>query len=220
MFATIRIMLLAATATVLLHPISVAAQDNITILPAEIARSCRGGRAALYDECGSQTKLFQRALSVADTEGKTLLVSFGAEWCIWCHVFDQYIAGAHTRMTYRFSDPGADQTEQVTLNEKPRQDPTAEAAALRQFVADHFVLVHIEDYYSPDGYDVLRQTGADAAFDQSLPFIFTVGPDGRFAAKLNASSVETRRDGWIDWYRGYDRTGLMAALASMKAAAN
>ncbi len=218
MFTRFRALLLIVLLTVVLHPASATAQD-ITILPAEIERNCRGGRAALYDECGSQTKLFRRALSVANAEGKTLLVSYGAEWCIWCHVFDAYIAGNHTRMTYRFSDPGDAETEQVTLNERPREDPAPDAAALHQFVADHFVLVHIEDYHSADGYDVLLQSGADAAFVGGLPYIFTVAPDGQYAAKLKSSSVETRRDGWIDWYRGYDRAGLMAELARMDAAA-
>lgn len=191
------------------------AQD-ITILPAEIARDCRAGRAALYDECGSQLKLFQQAAFRAESEGKTLLVSYGAEWCIWCHVFEQYIKGEHGQMTYRFSDPGESQIEEVTLNERPAEDPTAEARALRRFVADNFVLVHIEDYHSFDGYDVLIETGADEAFDGGLPFIFTVGRDGRYAAHLESTSVETRRDGWIDWYRGYDRPALTAALAAMR----
>ncbi len=218
MVTRVRAMLLIALSTVFSHPVLATAQE-ITILPATVERSCRGGRAALYDECGSQTKLFRQALSVANTEEKTLLVSYGAEWCIWCHVFDQYITGNHTRMTYRFSDPGAAETEEVTLNERPREDPAAEAAALRLFVADHFVLVHIEDYHSADGYDVLLRSGADAAFDGSLPYIFTVTPDGQYAAKLKSSSVETRRDGWSDWYRGYDRAGLTAELARMDAAA-
>lgn len=193
--------------------------QTISTLPDRIERNCRGGRAALYDECGSQTKLLRQAIFQAETEGKVLLVSYGAEWCIWCHVFEQYIKGEHTTMTYRFSEPGDSDTEEVTLQERPGTDPAAEAAALTQFVADNFVLVHIEDYYTSDGYDVLIQTGADEAFNGGLPYIFTITAEGRYAAHLQSNAVETRRDGVIDWYRGYDRPGLMAELARMKAAA-
>ncbi len=196
-----------------------ASAQEITILPDTIDRSCRAGRAALYDECGSQQKLFRQAVVRANEEGKTLLVSYGAEWCIWCHVFEQYIKGEHTRLTYRFSDPGDAATEEVTLSERPATDPAEEAAALRRFVAETFVLVHIEDYHSVDGYDVLVESGAEAAFYGGLPFIFTVDANGRYAAHLDSNVVETRRDGWIDWYRGYDRPALMTALAEMDSVA-
>lgn len=194
------------------------AQD-ISTIPSEIERSCRGGRAALYDECGSQTKLLRRAIRQAETEEKILLISYGAEWCIWCHVFEQYVKGQHTKMTYRYSAPGENKTDEVTLDEKPATDPAAEAAALTQFVADHFVLLHIEDFYSTDGYDVLAQTGADATFNGGIPYVFTVDAQGHYAAHFQSNEVETRRDGWFDWYRGYDRPGLAAELARMEAAA-
>ena len=196
-----------------------ATAEEITMLPDRIEPSCRAGQATLYDECGSQTKLFRRALSRASAEGKTLLVSYGAEWCIWCHVFEQYIKGEHTRLTYRFSEPGEERMEEVTLSERPVSDPSAEAAALNAFVAETFVVVHIEDYHSADGYDVLIASGADAAYAGGLPFIFTVSADGRYAAQLESTEVETRRDGFIDWYRGYDRPSLMAALTEMDRAA-
>lgn len=194
------------------------AQD-ITIYPTEIARNCNGGRAVLYDECGKQVTLFKQALRQANADGKTLLVSYGAEWCIWCHVFEQYIKGEHTDMTYRFGDPGDRDYEQVTLDERPDEDPAAAASALTAFVAEHFVLVHIDDQHAPDGYEVLIQTGAEASFNGGLPYIFTVTPKGDYAAHLNSNSVETRRDGLFDWYRGYDRAGLTAELDRMRLAA-
>ena len=203
-----------------LFSLSVSAHaQTISTIPSEIERSCRGGRAALYDECGSQTELLRRAIHWAKTEEKVLIISYGAEWCIWCHVFEQYVTGHHTTMTYRFSDPGDNETNEVILDEKPATDPTAAAAALTQFVADHFVLLHIESYYSTDGYEILLQSGADATFNGWLPYIFTVDVQGRYAAHFQRNAVETRRDGWIDWYRGYDRPGLTAELARMEAAA-
>ena len=193
--------------------------QEIAMVPDRIDPGCRGGRAAIYDECGSQMVLFRQALSLAEDEGKTLLISYGAEWCIWCHVFEQYVKGRHGAMTYRFSDPGDAATEQVTLDERAATDPAAAAAALTRFVAERFVLLHVESQHSADGYQVLEHTGADAAFDWGLPFIFTVDAKGRYGANLHASEVETRRDGIFNWYRGYDRAGLTAELARMEQAA-
>ena len=42
--------------------------------PEKIDKDCNKGRARLYDQCGSQTKLFAKALERANEEGKTLLV--------------------------------------------------------------------------------------------------------------------------------------------------
>ncbi|MEO9517774.1 MAG: hypothetical protein ABJH45_15455 [Paracoccaceae bacterium] len=196
-----------------------ASAQEISTIPEEIQRDCRGGQAVLYDECGSQTMLLRDAINRAESEGKVLLISYGAEWCIWCHVFQQYVKGHHSTMTYRFSDPGDNETAEVTLDEKPATDPTAAAAALTKFVAEHFVLLHIENFYSSDGYEVLNRTGADSTFDGGLPYIFTVDATGRYATDFKHSDIETRRDNGADWYRGYDRPALMAELARMEAAA-
>ena len=193
--------------------------QEVSTVPEEIQRDCRGGRAVLYDECGSQTKLLLKGISRAESEGKVLLVSYGAEWCIWCHVFQQYVKGHHSTMTYRFSHPGDNETEEVTLNERPATDPTDNAAALTTFVAERFVLLHIENYYSPDGYEVLTRTDADSTFDGGLPYIFTVDTKGRYATHFKHNHIETRRDNGADWYRGYDRPALMAELARMEVAA-
>src|SRR5215467_14534017 len=66
---------------------------DITTVPAELDRACRRGRAKLYDECSDQLSLFETATTRAVAEGKVPLVSYGAEWCIWCHVFERYIHG-------------------------------------------------------------------------------------------------------------------------------
>ena len=71
--------------------------DKITTIPSEFNKNCRRGRAKLYDECSDQSLIFEAAKQLAAAENKVLLVSYGAEWCIWCHVFAKYIHGERTR---------------------------------------------------------------------------------------------------------------------------
>ena len=189
-------------------------EANLIKFPQSIDPNCNRGRAKLYDECGSQLDIFNNALQVANQQNKTLLVSYGAEWCIWCHVFDQYVIGAHTRMAYRYASPGETSYNGVTLLEKPKYNPSQEAYALKKFVADNFVIAHIESYFAPDGQNVLVKSQANAHFSGGLPFIYTVNQNGEFAASLNSQLVETRRDS-EDWYRGYDRINLITELTKM-----
>lgn len=192
--------------------------SNLVKFPLTIDPECNFGRAKLYDECGSQLEIFEEALKVANERGKTLLVSFGAEWCIWCHVFDEYLVGSHTVMEYRYSDPGEKIYHEVTRFERPESDPTQEANDLKTFVEESFVIVHIENRFSPDGFSVLERSNAVDHFSGGLPFIFTVNRNGQYAAALNSKQVETRRD-TFDWYRGYDRNRLTEALTKMIEAA-
>jgi len=39
-----------------------------------------------------QLAIFNEAFERAQAEGKILFVNYGAEWCVWCHVFDQTVA--------------------------------------------------------------------------------------------------------------------------------
>jgi hypothetical protein len=86
---------------------SPASAEPLIKYPDTPVRSCRRGRAKLYDECSNQERLFAAALARANAEGKTLLVFYGAEWCIWCHVFDAYINGEKSRFNYKFVSPDA-----------------------------------------------------------------------------------------------------------------
>ncbi len=40
---------------------------------------------AIYDESADGAKLVADALTIARTQGKCVLLEFGANWCIWCH---------------------------------------------------------------------------------------------------------------------------------------
>ena len=174
--------------------------------------ACGNGRARLYDECGSQVTIFNAAQREAAASGRVVLVNFGAEWCIWCHVFAAYLAGQSDR--FRYPAEGED----VTLHERDAANAASEASALNAFAAQNFVLAHIESDNAPDGWSVLESAGAASHFNDNYPFIFSVTAAGRFAARFEYQRAEIRRD-TSDWYRGYNRRALRAELERMRDAA-
>jgi hypothetical protein len=180
--------------------------------PAMLDKRCRTGNAKIFDECGSQRAIFAAALKQANHSEKTLLVSYGAEWCIWCHVFDAYINGKYENFEYEFDDGT------VHLKEHGDLSSAHEADLLHRYVAENFVIAYIEENYSKDGEDVLARAGALASFTGELPFIFTATRRGRWAATFDYREVETRREGH-DWFRGYDRERLLSQLKAMRVAA-
>ena len=194
------------------------AQSGLVSFPTQISADCRDGKAKIYDECGDQLALYETALAAAVEQDKILLVSYGAEWCIWCHVFDAYILGEYSSFTHTYSGPQDDERFTSTLHERETYDVSAEAAELAAFVAKHFVLLHLEYKYSAGSDDALIASGAIDFYNQSLPFIYTVSHNGQFAAMLDTNSVETRRD-TADWFRGYNRRQLSAELARLETAA-
>lgn len=192
----------------------VAAEGELSAFPSQISPDCRNGRAKIYDECSDQVALFNAALAAANGQGKVLLVSFGAEWCIWCHVFEAYIHGEVDEFTHRFSSSSEDEWMEATIYERAEEDVSKQAADLAGFVADSFVIVNIDSQHAPGGVAALEQTGALEHYDGGLPFIFTVDAEGRFAAKLDPNRVQVRRD-TADWFRGYDRGKLRLELHEM-----
>lgn len=188
--------------------------DGVETYPSRIDPACRRGSAQHYDECGSQMVLFKAAQEAARASGKTLIVSYGAEWCIWCHVLPAYLEGASGAFHYRIE--GED-----VVNREFDPDALAEAEALARFASEKMVLVHIENYYSPDGAAVLRVTGADQHFGNWIPFVFSVSGDGSYAAALDwdRPGLEVRSDRLFTWLRGFDRVILQDELQRMIAAA-
>jgi Protein of unknown function, DUF255 len=193
---------------------------RISIFPSELDKSCRGGKAKLYDQCSDQSRIFEATTQRAAADNKVLLVSLGAEWCIWCHVFAKYIHGETTRFTYTFGSPGAPEDRHTaTIYERENQDVTKDAAALTDYVSRSIVVAHIDVQYAPNGGAVLARTGAVAFMGNSIPFIFAVDRKGRYAAHFDHDAAELRRD-TDDWYRGYDRRKLLAELQRMHDAAS
>ncbi len=191
---------------------AVAQIQSVISYPLTLDRSCAGGRARVYDECGSQLQVFRDALAEARRTGKTLIVNYGAEWCIWCHVIDSHLNGAAGR--FRYPVEGRD----VTLVERAAADTARQASALAAFAAENFVVAHIEGDNAPDGWEVLESTGAAEHFNDNYPFVFTVTAEGQFAAHFEHDRAEIRREG-PNWYRGYDRRALLAELVRMRNAA-
>lgn len=192
--------------------------EVIVSYPKKIDANCRGGKAKLYDECGDQLVLFKNALEYSRSVNKVLLVSYGAEWCIWCHVFDAYLRGQKDEYTYTVGSPNTDDKDTYTIYEKSKFDATKEAAELKSYAAKNFVLLHLDYRYAQNGNKVLALTKSESHHTGGVPFIFTVTQDGVFADSFNWKTAETRRDG-EDWYRGYDRSDLMRQLVKMHVAA-
>lgn len=188
-----------------------------TGFPEALDPQCRDGTARIYDECGDQLALFRAALARANAENKVLLVEYGAEWCIWCHVFNAYINGDKGRFRYTYAtakEPEAWAT--ATLEEHGGVEG---AEALRDFVARHFVVVRIDYQYAPNGAEVLEHTGAQEHFPGGLPFVFTVDSRGRYAATFEGDGLEKNRRVPFNWYRGFHRDAMLRVLTSMRNAA-
>ncbi|WP_299472809.1 DUF255 domain-containing protein [uncultured Roseibium sp.] len=186
---------------------------GFTKVPEQIDPDCRHGSARIYDECTDQLLLFEIAMQRAAKEGKVVLVSYGAEWCIWCHVLNAYLGGEKTKFDYVYADPGEpDEIYEATLYERENRDVSAEAAELNTFVRDHFIVLHIDYFFAPNGDRVLENSGALDHLGDGIPFVFVVNASGKFRAVVDADLAETRRDEDFDWYRGYDRTRLLSSL--------
>jgi hypothetical protein len=183
--------------------------------PLALDKQCRDGKAQLYDECSDQLVLFNNALERANAEGKVLLVSYGAEWCIWCHVLDAHLLGG--KRTFRYTYGTAENPSERfsdTIYEHDDADGV-NAEALRNFVTNEFVIVHIDCQYAPNGENVLTQTAAAEFAGNWIPFVFVVDKAGHYVASLDHNLVEKRRD-TTDWYRGYNRTKLIEQLTRMR----
>ena len=187
--------------------------------PERIDPACRDGKATLFDECGDQIELFKSALARAKLEKKVLLVEFGSEWCIWCHVFETHVNGEHTTFEYTYGGPEDPDTRYTATFKEGSDSDAAVASQLRQFVAASFVIAHIECDHAPNGYEVLDLVEAAERNPRGIPYIFSVDATGRYAREFNHDAVEKRRDAGDDWYRGYDRRGLIRQLTEMRDAA-
>lgn len=189
-----------------------------TSFPAVIDPQCRDGSAKLYDECGDQVELFNAALKQAGVERKVLLVEVGAEWCIWCHVFDAHINGQRDRFRYSYGYAEEPDERYSTVLTEDVDASTDAAGPLREFVAEHFVIARIDIEHAPRGQEVLELTGASEHYPGGIPFVYVVDAAGSYVAEFNHDAVKRSRN-TIDWYRGYDRIGLLAQLKTMHAAA-
>ena len=185
---------------------------ELSVIPNEISKTCRNGIAKHYDECGSQEVLLEKAIQLAKKENKVVLISFGAEWCIWCHVFADYVKGKTTSFTHTYSDSDDLDKNIKTIFERQKSDVEEDAKKLSSFVEKNFVLLHIDNRYSKEnGFNILRKTKSLHRYETWLPFIFTLNKKGKFAGNVGSRCCEVRRGG-NDWFRGYDRKKLLKQL--------
>ena len=93
-----------------------------------------------------------------------------------------------------------------------------DARALNQFASEHLILAHIEADKAPDGRAVLEATGAAAHFAGGYPFIFSVTPEGQFAAAINFENLDAEEA--APFYQGYNRQALLTELRRLYEAAH
>jgi hypothetical protein len=151
-------------------------------------------------------EIFRRALEEARATGKIVIVSYGAEWCVWCHLFHYQVEGS----TDGFTLPVEGEHGRILVNvpERAGRDVARDAHALNAFVSENFVVAEIDSAHAPDGRAVLEATGANSAFIGHYPFIFSVTPEGRFAVKLDNYRVASTSQGYV-------RASLLAELQRM-----
>lgn len=61
-------------------------------LTADLAR--RTPREAIYPVCADQMALFADTLAIARSQGRLVLIEFGATWCPWCRTLSGQLAGS------------------------------------------------------------------------------------------------------------------------------
>ena len=183
---------------------------TITVLPEEPRASCNGVPAKLYNACISQAGILDEAIREAETSGKVVVVAYGAEWCIWCHILYYHLDGAYGEFRYRL--PG---WRIVEMDEPLRNVSREDVVALNHFVADNIVLAYISDD-AEDGYSVLERTGADTSFPNALPFVYSLDRRGK-AVRIMADELAFRSsDGLFSKsFAGYDRKKLLAEFQTM-----
>ncbi len=189
----------------------------VTSFPKQISTSCREGIANIYDECGSQKVILENALIAAQATDTRVVILYGAEWCIWCHVFDKYVKGESNKFTYEWQYHDGDNLD-WTMYDKANKQAEEEATELNEYFANHFVLAHIESHYSPDGVQVLADLGYEVNSILGVPVILALNESGEIVAEMKSSKeligLEIREDSGRE-FRGYDRKLLLSELQRM-----
>jgi len=189
--------------------------------PERVSNSCRNGVAQIYDECSDQIAILNKAIDRASATDKSVLVVYGAEWCIWCHVFDKYVKGHSKDFKYEWQyHDGEDQYWK--MRERDNTNAISEAKKLNKYVSENFVLAHIETYLSPNGSDAAQKTGFDPDAFGYLPVIFSLDSSGAYADHMLAydaiPGMEIREDSGKA-FRGFDREILLEQLIKLRLAA-
>lgn len=189
----------------------------IEIFPKKIDKQCRDGLAQIYDECGNQLDILAQAQKVAHQQNKRILLVYGAEWCIWDHVFHKHIRGEMGNFRYQWRSDTTDELETWDMMENVSSADVQAAQALNHFVAKHFVVVFIEDKFS-NGKDVLKKIGNHKEI-YFYPNYMILDKKGRFVRNLpptgTIKGLQIRESNGEE-YRGYNRAILLKTLQALR----
>lgn len=192
---------------------------KVTQYPIEISQSCRSGKAKIYDECSDQFVVLTNALKRGMIENKSVLVVYGAEWCIWCHVFEKHVNGQSRLFSYKWIYDG--ELAEWTMFEMANNEAVSQAKRLNKYVSENFVIAYIEGDYSPNGGEVVSHTGFDSGDIQYIPFIMSLNVDGKYSKHMKpynlVEGLEIREDSGRE-YRGFDREILLKELKVLRKA--
>ncbi len=191
----------------------------IESFPKTLDKNCGDGLARIYDECGDQSAILNAAVAAARAQNKSVLVVFGSEWCIWCHVFDSYIHGQRGMHDYKWRAEQDGELVHWPMQEMMDEDIRKDAVALNRYVAEHFVVAHIEAG-ADNGRQTLEQAGADTSTFYTIPAILRLDAQGRYTGRIPPSDLveglQVRESGGEE-YRGYNRAVLLAQLQKLVA---
>jgi len=195
---------------------------KVETYPERVSSSCRDGVAQIYDECTDQTIILRKAIKKSEKTGKSVLVVYGAEWCIWCHVFDKYVKGHSRKFKYEWQYQDGDNLD-WKMKERENKNAKQEAKKLNKYVSENFILVHIESYRSPNGAEAAQRTGFNPENFSYVPVIFSLDRSGNYAAHMLAYNsipgMEIREDSGRD-FRGFDRDILLTELTKLRTIAS
>ena len=152
----------------------------------------------LFATCLPQDEIFRRARDHAAAENKLLLVDYGADSCIWCGVIDQYFDGM-IGIQY-------EQLDHLDFGF---------AKMLAEFLADNFILVHINSEVEPEARQVMSGIGAEAVVGGPIPTFIALDPATGATERAYLENAENPVDGD---YHGYNRTKLLTELRRAAAA--
>ncbi|WP_367111966.1 hypothetical protein [uncultured Psychrobacter sp.] len=193
----------------------------ITHFPTVVPKDCGDGQAKLYDECANQVDILKSAIVTAKAENKNVLIVYGGEWCIWCHVLDNYFKGKFRAFDYRWRDNYSD-VQTWSMREKVSQNEIKDAKQLNTYVANNFVVAHIDNSYA-NGNEAIAITGLDPAEVYFYPFIVVLDSSGKYVDYMVPTDAikgfEIRESGGEE-FRGYNRSILIEQLQLLKSKAS
>lgn len=146
----------------------------------------------VYASCLGQRDLFEKARAHAVESRKLLLIGYGANWCVWCKVSDRYLEGAVSKQEEGLADSNLRQ-----------------AKNLAEFVAETFVVLHVDSDKKAETNPLMQEIGAGQWAGAAVPVFVVLDP--RSGAVDEARLVETEKPASTG-YVGYDRVEMLREL--------